>query len=371
MRIIISTDQIYLHGGIEKVLSTKANYWSNQSGVEVYIVTTEQKGNTPCYPMDSRVHLIDLGINYNRSRSYFSKENMKKAIKHFREQKKLFRQLKPDAIISPNFNFDHYWLPNLKAGAKLIKEIHGSRYKDQHRRKNASFAKKIQFLISDWAESRYSHIVVLNEDEKEYIRTGNAEVIPNPIELQAMRADLDNKKVIAAGRISPVKGFGEMIESWALIYKENPDWQLHLYGDDYLGTKGKLELQINNLGLKDAVVFKGSVDNLTEKMADYSLYAMTSETECFPMVLLEAMSVGLPIVSYDCPNGPRNIIKDGEDGLLVPHHRTDRFAEEMLKLMNNESLRKQLGTAAQKNAARFSTDEVMKKWQTLLNLPNV
>lgn len=371
MKIIINTDQIYLHGGIEKVLTTKANYWANLPNFEVFIVTTEQQNNKPCYPLDYKVNLIDLGINYNRHKSYFSKENLIKASKHYKNQKQLLKKLKPNVILSPNFNFDHFWLPAIKKDAKLLKELHASRYKENEERKTASFFKKIKFKLHDWVNARYDNIVVLNDDEKKYIHSHNAVVIPNPIDAQTIQAPLIANKVMAAGRISPVKGFDHLIKAWAIVYEKFPHWELHIYGQDYLNTEEKLNRLISDLGLEKVVYFMGSVENIPEKMMEYSLYAMTSETECFPMVLLEALSVGLPIVSYDCPNGPRNILQDKTDGVLVSNQDINLFADALMELMEDNAKRKSMGKLAKINSLRFTTEEVMKKWQSLINLPNV
>lgn len=367
MKILYNTDQTYLHGGIEKVMATKANYLANQKGVEVYIVTTEQVQNRPCYSLDSKIKLIDLGINYNRSKSYFSFENLKKALRHFKTQKKLFKKLKPDVIISPNFNFDHYWLPFTKKNAKLIKELHGSRFFEDQKRGTVSFLSKLKFGLDDYIDALYDIIVVLNPDEKPYIKSSNTIVIPNPVEPSTLRADNSRKQVIAAGRISPVKGFDQLIEAWTLVHQDFPDWQLHFYGQDYLGTQQKLEQLVEKQRLKEVVHFKGSVAHLTETMTDYSIYAMTSETECFPMVLLEALSVGLPIIVYDCPTGPRNIITDKADSSLIPYQNIPIFVQKLKELMNNENLRHQMGQKGIENVQRFSLEKVMKEWLKLFD----
>lgn len=371
MKIVFSTDQIYLHGGIEKVMATKANYFANIPNVQVYIITTEQKNNSPRYFLDEKITIIDLEVNYNRLKSYFSKENLRKAFIHIKKQKLLFRKLKPDIIISPNFNFDHYWLPFINGDSQLIKERHSSRYKEFEIREHRSLLNKLRFMFNDWLDSKYNHIVVLNEDEKRYVKSNNAIVIPNPIESQSLQADLTNKKVMAAGRISPVKAFDHLIKSWAIVNKFFPDWQLDIYGQDYLETQKKLEKLIGDLHLESVVSFKGSIDNIPQKMTEYSIYAMTSETECFPMVLLEALSVGLPIISYDCPNGPRNIITEKIDGLLVEDKNIQSFAENLKELIQNVTLRNEMGNNGKHNAYRFTTQEIMKQWKSLLNLSNV
>lgn len=348
-------------------MATKVNCWVKTTAEEVFIITTEQQSNLPCYPLDGKVKFIDLGINYNRSKSYFSIENLKKAFAHYQKQKQLFKELQPDIIISPNFNFDHYWLPFIKQKAKLLKERHSSRYLEQVRRKNPSLFREMKFKLNDWIDVQYDRIVVLNDDEKKYVYSDNAVVIPNPVEGTGRKAELSKKQVIAAGRISPVKGFDDLIEAWALIQPEFPAWQLHFYGQDYLGTQAKLQKQIELLGLQQTVLFKGNVDDLPKTMTDYSIYAMTSETECFPMVLLEALSVGLPVVTYDSPNGPRNIITHNEDAFLVPYKNIPIFAQKLKVLMEDKNLRTQMGQKGQENVQRFSLDKVMQQWKALFD----
>lgn len=368
MKIIFNTDQIHLHGGIEKVMATKVNYWVNLPNVEVYIVTTEQQGNKPCYEIDDRVQLIDLGINYNRSKSYFSIENIRKAILHYKKQKALFKKLQPDVIISPNYNFDHYWLPFIKGNSKLIKERHSSRYLEVNQRKKASGLGKLKFQFTDWIEYKYNHIVVLNEDEAKYVRTGNAIVIPNPIDPTPLQAHLQNKQVMAAGRIAPVKGFDHLIKAWKMVYQEAPDWELHIYGDNYGSTQQELEELIKKYALQEVIHFKGAVDNLPDKMVEYNIYALSSVTECFPTVLLEALNVGLPVVAYDCPNGPRNIIKNNKDGFLAENQNFNDLAEKLIRVIKDSELQEYCSLKAKHNSIRFSTQNIMKQWNNLLNL---
>ncbi|MDY0090044.1 MAG: glycosyltransferase family 4 protein [Flavobacteriaceae bacterium] len=356
-KIVFNTDQIFLHGGIEKVMAVKANYFANLPDVEVYIVTIEQNGKPPCYPLDKKIKLIDLGVNYNRSKSYFSRRNIFKAFYHYKRQKRLFRQLNPDVVISPNYNFDFYWLPFIQRNAKKIKEIHGSRYNWQPTKKNK---------LNAWFESKYDTVVVLNPDEARYYSSDNVVVIPNPVEISNLQCDLKKKQVVAAGRISPVKAFDELIKAWKQVYEKHPDWQLHIYGENYLNTREQLQKLIEELGLSKVIRFKGSVPDMAQTMLDYSIYAMSSVTECFPMVLLEALSVGLPIVSYDCPNGPRNIITDKADGFLAQHQNPFDLADKIMMLIEDKELLLQMGESAKKNSVRFSTENIMQIWLHLL-----
>lgn len=368
MKIVFNTDQIYLHGGIERVMSTKANYFANLPNIEVIIVTTEQGLYKPCYELDRRIQFVDFDVNYNRNKSYFSFENIKRAIVHYKKQRKLLQSLKPDVIISPNFNFDHYWLPFIKGEAKLIKERHGSRYFENLTRSGATILRKIRFRFTDWIDAQYDHIVVLNQDEKEFVYSGNAVVIPNPIDESSFVADMNQKRVIAAGRISPVKAFDQLIDAWRIIVQKFPDWKLHIYGEDYLGTKEQLQQKIQEYQLDNVIVFCGSVDNIPQAMRDYSIYAMSSRTECFPMVLLEALSVGLPVVSYDCQTGPRNIIENNKEGFLVEDKNVHELAQHLMILMNDINLRKEFSVNSKFKLTHFETQTVMKQWLTLFNL---
>jgi glycosyltransferase involved in cell wall biosynthesis len=363
MRVVYNTDRIYLHGGIEKVMATKVNYLANQPQFEVYIVTTEQQNKPPCYFLDNKVKLIDLSVNYNRNRSYLSFGNLSRAIKHFFRQKRLYLQLQPDIIISLNYNFDHFWLPFIiPKKTKLIKELHSSRYQEPHQRKQKGFLNKCYWKLQDWIESKYHKVVVLNKDEALYRPGANLLVLPNPVEPNEKTANLVSQKVIAAGRIAPVKKYEHLIKAWKLVYEKQPEWELHIYGDAYGNSYEELNILIDKLDLAKVVKLLPSVNDLPHKMLDYSVFAMSSETECFPTVLLEALSVGLPIVSYDCPNGPKNIIKDHEDGLLVPERNIELLARSLNSLIQNDRLRKEMGTKAKENCKRFHTHEIMSQW---------
>lgn len=364
MKILFSTDQIHLHGGIEKVLTIKANYWANQPDTEVIILTTEQRNQPPCYPLDPRVKLVDLAVDYDRAKSYFSLGNLGKARKHYFAQKKMLRKLKPDVVISPNYNFDHYWLPFISGKTPTIKERHGSRYFEEALRQSPSFLQKLRFAIQDWADARYTRIVVLNADEQSWVKSPNAVVIPNPVDaLPAGFGAAREKTVLAAGRISPVKGFDQLIRIWGRVAADFPEWKLHFYGQDYLSTKNDLQTLVHELNVQDSVEFKDSVSDLYQVMGASGIYAMTSETECFPMVLLEALSAGLPVITHDCPTGPRHIVTDSSDSFLIPYKDLNIFADKLKLMMADEDLRKEMGKNAVKNVERFSIEKVMKKWE--------
>jgi glycosyltransferase involved in cell wall biosynthesis len=189
--------------------------------------------------------------------------------------------------------------------------------------------------------------------------------MPNGVpELGGRRAALDSKVVVAAGRMGPQKGFDRLLPVWAKVAPEHPDWELRIWG----GGKGigKLRRQAEELGIADSARVMGFTNKLQDEFSDSSLYVMSSRKEGFPMVLLEAMSVGLPVVSYDCPTGPRDIIREGVDGYVVPDGDGDALAQALTRLMDDEEKRKAFGAAAVEGAARYDIGTIARRWEELL-----
>ena len=363
MKIVFSTDQTYLHGGIEKVMAEKANYFADVFGYDVTILTTEQKNNPPQYPISGKVKHMDIGVNYNRSKSYFSFENLKKLPLHFNKLKRALKQIDPDIIIICNYAFDFYYYPFIHPRSKKIKEFHGSQYIRNN--KLTSIPSKLKNWIQLQIEKKYDVLLVLNPDEQKFFHSNNTAVIPNPIHISNLKAALDKKQVLAAGRISPVKGFERLIDVWAIVAKTYPDWELHIYGEEYLNTREILDLQIQKHGISKNIKFKGVTTDMRKTMLDYSLYLMTSHTECFPMVLLESLSVGLPIISFDVPTGPRNIITHGKDGILIQNNDISAFAETIKDLIQQASKLKEMGNKGKDSSYRFDNKVVMQQWKEL------
>lgn len=367
MRILFTTDQIHLHGGIEKVMSEKANWFADVCGYDVFILTTEQKKLPPCYTLSTKIILKDIGVNYHRTKSYFHPKNLLKIRQHYGAWNKIIKEINPDVLISCNYAFDFYWIPFCFKALPKIKEFHSSRFFEAQIRGAAPFYKKIKYVINDFIEQRFSKIVLLNPDECSFFSAVNLEVIPNPISKSNQKAPLQNKKAIAAGRIAPVKGFENAIKAWELVVKESADWELHIYGQGEATYIQSLQAMIDSLQLENRVFIKPATADLIATMLDYSIYVMSSHTECFPMVLLESLSVGLPIVSFDCPTGPRNIIANNEDGFLVENQNSVALAEKIVLLIQNDALRKEFGDNARVDALRFQPEKVMPLWGNLFN----
>jgi len=363
MKILYLTDQLCLHGGIEKVLTQKVNYLADTTGDDVTVLTYQQQGRPPVYALSPKVRMRDLNINYEIGKSYFNLTNLLKIPAHISALRNTIRQVQPDVIVSCSFGPDFYFLPFVCGKIPVIKEFHSSRGLSS----KVSLSRRDQWLkkLSSFAERKYARLVVLNDDEKPFYKSDKLTVIPNPAESTEFLADIHSKQILAAGRISPVKNFSGLIDAFGRLSPFFPDWELHIWGEDYVGTRGKLQEQIDGLGLEKNIRFMGVTPSLQHEMQNYSIYAMTSETECFPMVLLEALSVGLPVISCDAPTGPRHIITDGEDGIVVPYKNLDIFTQKLEKLMTDENLRRKVGAKGRENVQRFAIDKVMQQWRTL------
>ncbi|MDO6759416.1 glycosyltransferase family 4 protein [Tamlana sp. 2_MG-2023] len=369
MKIIYYTDQIYLHGGLERVLSNKLKYFSTHTNYDLHIITFQQGNNPACYEIPENVTLHDLDIRYNRNISYLNPKNSKLFFKHYTRLKRTIQKINPDVIVVCNYEFGFYFIPLIAGKALKIKEFHSSKHFDfLARNKNKNILKKIQYRITDYFESKYDKLVVLTPDETQYYTSKNITVIPNGQDVTyTEKSQLTNKKIISAGRIAPVKGFEHLISAWKDVAPICKGWKLEIYGEGDPVYTQELQNQINILNLNDSILLKGSTNNINQKMTESSIYVMSSLTECYPMVLLEAMCVGLPIVSFDCPNGPRNIIKDQENGLLVEYLNNKKLAQALILLIKDEAKRKQLGAQSSITVLDYTNEIVMKKWLDLFN----
>lgn len=189
-------------------------------------------------------------------------------------------------------------------------------------------------------------------------------VIPNasPFEV-GEPAPLSNRIVIAAGRLTGQKAFDRLIEAFTPIARAHPDWELHIYGQ---GPHNKrLREQIDALDVAGQLKLMGFTTEYEHRLAEASIYAMSSRFEGLPMVLLEAMSKGVPPVSFDCPEGPRQLITDGVNGLLIENGSIPALTAGLRKLVEDEELRRRLGAGAFESARAYQVDHVTDQWEQL------
>ncbi|WP_333698492.1 glycosyltransferase family 4 protein [Bacteroides congonensis] len=366
MKIVYCIAGTYNSGGMERVLANKANYLV-QRGYEVFVITTDQRGQQSFFSLDERIQCCDLAINYeeNNGKSLFNKV-IRYPLKQWKHRERLtacLEQIKPDITISMFCN-DASFLWKIKDGSRKVLEIHFSRYKRlQYGRKG------IWKIIDRWRSrtdektvKKYNRFVVLTHEDKSYWgNLPNITVIPNALTFSTEQpALLDTKKVIAVGRYSYQKGFDYLIAAWAIVHRFQPEWTLDIVGDgEWLNC---LQCQIDAFDLNHCICLKSSTSHIEEEYRQASLLVMTSRYEGLPMVLLEAQAFGLPVVSFACKCGPKDVITDGENGFLVSEGNLPMLADRVLRLMEDGELRKRMGMNAYINSKSFSEEPIMKHW---------
>lgn len=371
-KIVYCTPSLYIPGGVERVLTTKANYLADVAGYDITIVLTDGKGKEPYYPLSPKVKIIQLDINFEElwHLSFF-----KKIFVYLKKQrifkKKLtdtLMELHPDITVSllrREINF----LTSIKDGSKKVGEIHVN--KDHYRNFEGNNINIIKQLFSRWWMSnlinklkKLDKFIVLTEtDRKSWIELQNVLIIPNPLAIFPKEtSSLDNKQVITVGRYAYEKGFEKLIESWEKVHKRHPDWILKIYGIDIIKNLTPI---IQDKDLQGSIIPMDSTPQIYQAYQDSSIYVCSSRFEGFGMTLIEAMSCGVPCISFDCPHGPRNIITDGKNGYLVEPENVEALAERICHLIEHEELRKEMGKAARKRAEDFQEKKIMQKWVDL------
>jgi glycosyltransferase involved in cell wall biosynthesis len=156
-----------------------------------------------------------------------------------------------------------------------------------------------------------------------------------------------------------------MVSAWKIfIDKGNKDWKLHIYGD-YNNEYGiKIKNLVKHLKLYNYIIFNGRSDRVLEEVSKSKVLLLTSSQECFPMVILEAQSVGTPVISFDCPTGPRNIINDNKNGILVENNNIELFAEKLNTFASDTDMQERLSKNALINAEKYSIDKIMDRWRS-------
>lgn len=366
MRVVYCLSQTYKMGGVERVVANKANYLV-QHGFEVHFVTTDQMDKSPYFQLDSRIKCHDLGINYclNRNRTILKKVFyfFKNRRDHSNRLRSLLCSLNPDIVIS-TFGNEMDLLPKIRTNFKIVLEFHINRsfFTLFHRPGIMGLFEKWQNFRYESKIAHYDRFVVLTqEDARNWKRLKNIQVIPNMCTFEYQTpAVLNEKKVIAVGRYQYQKGFDKLIRAWSLVKGRSSGWKLYLVGDGEL--REDLQNLINEFHLDDSVLLTGMLHNMEEVYTGSSIFVMTSNYEGFPMVLLEAEAAGLPVVTFDFPCGPKDLVKNDIDGYIVEYGNIKDLAQKIDYLIEDKKKRVSMGKNAFSNAQNYKIEHVMSEW---------
>ena len=372
-KIVYCTPSLYIPGGVERVLTTKVNYFADVLGYDIYIVITDGKGNPPYFELSPKIHIVQLDINFEQlwNRNFLIKTGLYLIKQRLYKIKltKLLLDIKPDFTISllrREINF----LTSIKDGSKKIGEIHINRkhfrnFEAEDVNFIKSFISKLWNLQLINKLKKLDKFVVLTEDDKlNWKDLKNVVVIPNPLEIKNNISLLENKEIVAVGRYSYEKGFDLLIQAWKIVNEQHKDWILNIYGS---GNKEYLAPLIKEEDLISSVIPHDPSKNIFDIYLQNSIFVCSSRFEGFGMVIAEAMSCGLPAISFDCYYGPRNIISNGIDGLLVTNGDIVGLANSIIELIENKNKRKNMGEAARKNIKKFEINIICQKWEKLFN----
>ena len=369
MRIVYVTDTFTICGGIERVLTDKMNSLSKLFGYDVYLLTIYQGSHSFPFTLKERIHHVDIGVRLNQQYEYrglsrlFKRRQLSKTIKS--RLKSVINDLQPDVIVSVKLDFVGVLL-SVKGHIPMVVESHTLCHAEKL--EEAGIFRRVHFWKIKRDIRSVDALIALTEGDANDWRelNSNVYVIPNLVHLNEndTYSSCVSKSVVFVGRLSKQKNIGGLLDIWERIYLRNPDWKLHIFGEigDIENDVYNRLLSANEYGV---VVHSPIKDHIIEEYKKHSILVLTSTFEPFGLVVPEAMSCGIPVISYDSPYGPSSIISDGVDGFLIKNNDQDTFVERLCQLMDDEQLRLKMGKNAITSSLRYTKDAIMPLWVKL------
>lgn len=372
-KIVYCTPALYSAGGTERVVSIKANYFADVLGYDVTIIVTDGKNGNSFFPLSDNVKVINLGLNFEE---LWNISFIRKILLYINKQRKYKKLLTNELLrIRPDFTIttlrrEINFINSINDGSIKIGEQHLSR--SNYRRIDASFTCFYESVFFKWWKKRVvskldqlDQMIVLTADAVlEWSELNNVKMIPDPISIKGkVTSPLIYKRVITVGRYSYEKGYDILLKIWSVVEKKYTDWRLDIFamGDPTPYVKMMDELSID----KKRCYLNSSIVDVENEYLKSSILVQPSRTEGFGLVLVEAMACGLPVISFDCENGPRSIISDGEDGFLIPPFDIELFSSRLIQLMSDLNYRKAMGEKGQLSSHKYQIDTIGKLWQQL------
>jgi glycosyltransferase involved in cell wall biosynthesis len=351
-------------GGAERAMAMMADYFAAH-GEEVTLITLAAE-ETDFFKIHAQIKRVALGLLRVSANPWQALQNNRQRLQRLRQS---LKSSPPDAVIS---FMDRTNVLTLMATIGLPIPVIVAEHTDPRQRHIGWFWAGMRRLTYP----RASAIVVLSEEARQWAerfvrQAGRVHVIPNPIALPADNSNAvpshlpGGRLVVSLGRLIPSKGFDRLLRAFAPCAAKHAGWSLVIFGEG--DERRNLAMLAAELKIAPRVYLPGLTPNPMASLQRADLFVMSSHYEGFPMALLEAMACGVPVVSFDCPTGPRQIIRNGVDGVLVPPGDLEALAAAMDRLMSDEAERRRLGARAKEVVERFGLERVMEMWAPLLN----
>ncbi len=375
MNVLYCVPALFNPGGMERILTEKANYLALIPGYEVTIVTTDQMGRPTYFELNSKIKIVHLDLDFD---SHFTDRLLKKYISHKLKIRR-YRKALLHIIIERKIDIcvslcgkEIDFLATLPVNCKKIAEIHFSmnfRKQFLEARKKGLVWKllgQIRTIQLKRSVKLLDKLIVLTEkDMLQWKKThSNIVNIPNFSFFDNPKlSNSDTKTVITVGKLDAQKGYDMLVEAWAIVAKKHPDWTLNIFGTGEWNEK--IGNRISDLNMLDQIKLRGVTNDVLSEYSKSAFYVMSSRYEGLPMVLIEAMTCGLPVVSFDCEYGPSEIITNNLDGFLVENGNIVQLAEKICILIEDDALRKKMGKLALQKVKNFSKESIMAQWTEL------
>lgn len=369
MKILYINDALAIYGGLERILVDKMNWLSGQDNMSVFFVTVNQGDHKMPFFLNSKVIHFDLGVFFQNEYRYKGIRRLLTHWKLWNDFKNRFqaivRRVEPDIILCSRINFIKTIL-KVKGNIPLIYESHTSCKVWQF--EEYGFLKRKQYFYHNHSVKYTQAVVALTEgDAKEWKKhSQNVRVIPNIVHLNDSHSfsDCMLKSAIFVGRFSKQKDIISLLNIWSIVHQRHPDWQLQLFGG-YGEDQDRLMNTIDKMSIN--IVVHNTTSQIIEEYKKNSILLVTSLYEPFGLVMPEAMSCGIPVVAFDCPYGPREIIEDNITGFLIPHRNINQFADKVCQLIENRQLRCKMGSNAIKASQNYVPELIMPLWVNLFS----
>lgn len=356
MTLLYVTDAFAVYGGMERVLTDKMNHLAAHSGYDIVLLTVNQGCHAVPFPLHPQVKHMDLGVRLHQQYAY---HGIRRFIKHLELMRLLkhrmraaLQQVNPDVLIGVKLDFVGV-LNQVRENIPLIVESHT--LCQAERLEHAGWLRRLHVWSFLRQVRQADEVVALTEgDARDWSKYhSQVRVIPNVVHLNNTETyrPCYAKSIMFVGRFTEQKDIDSLLKIWSLVHARHPDWTLEVYGDGDISAPG---VQVHK-----------PVSQMMACYMESSILVLTSRYEPFGLVLPEAMSCGLPVVAFDCPYGPGEIITDGVDGFLVKNRDVKAFADRVCQLIEHPELRTRMGQAGIRSSQRYRADVIMPRWKAL------